>query len=418
MPTKSNYDYDYNSYTAYAKRNSTKLSSSNKYTSGFYFDTTTEANTFLAGMNDGYTGDNAWTSFDRWYSVDLSQEGPSGRHYIFICRPDLNLVKSSSSTTTSGNKVLNDENGVSEDPYFRYLADYYPNIISSLTAEYNITNKASNLGTAYAGSGYGNSQYNTYEGGQSMPVHALLPYLTSRAESLQLPDYTIKTDELRQPFTRYGIPYASSAIESMTGGDFDITFRDDRYFSVRKLFYAWIYYMDGVMRDRFTPKEKYIIYNCFDYATSIYDFLVDETGENVIWWTKYTGCFPYQVPLSDLSYNRGSDPDSRCTISFKYYVCEPTNYATLIDFNYNSLGYRFMRKGSSDDSTRVDGLTLRNKNSGRDILTFASPAVADKYRSSASTFLGANFVGRPCIQVTTPNYDGHLGIKLKWLTKG
>lgn len=378
-----------------------------EYSSGYRFETTTEDNAFLASLNDGYLGENAWTSFDRWYSVDLSQEGPSGRHYIFICRPDLNLVQQTGSSTNGRSKNLNDENGVSEDPYFRYLADFYPDIISSLTAEYNITTKSS-LGAAMAGSGYGNSLYNTQEGGQTMPVHALLPFLTSRAESLQLPDYTIKTDEIRQPFTRYGIPYASSAIESMTGGDFDITFRDDKYFSVRKLFYAWVYYMDGVMRDRFTPKDKYLIYNCFDYATSIYDFLVDETGENVMWWTKYTGCFPYQVPLSDLSFNRGSDPDSKCTISFKYYICEPTSYASLIDFNYNSLGYRFMRE--SETSVRKDAMKPN--------LKFADSAIADKYRSSAGSFLGSNFVGRPCIYIQKSEFDGHLGIKLKWLTKG
>lgn len=395
------------SYTEYSKNNSTNLG----YESGYRFSNNKESNAFLAGLNDGYTGDNAWASFDRWYSVDLSQEGPSGRHYIFICRPDLNLVQQSGSSG-SNSRYLNETNGVSEDPYFRYLADYYPDIISSLTAEYNITTPT-NLGDAKAGSGYGNSQYNAIEGGKNLPVHALLPYLTSRAESLQLPDYTIKTDEIRQPFTRYGIPYASSAIESMTGGDFDITFRDDKYFSVRKLFYAWIYYMDGVMRDRFTPKDKYIIYNCFDYATSIYDFLVDETGENVIWWTKYTGCFPYQVPLSDLSFNRGSAPDSKCTISFKYYICEPASYATLIDFNYNSLGYRYMRDGINSDGTA----SFRN-DAMQPNLTFADSSVAEKYRSSAGTFLGANFVGRPCIYIEKSNYDGHLGIKLKWLTKG
>lgn len=362
-------------------------------------------NAFLAGFNDGYTGENAWKQFDRWYSVDLSQEGPSGRHYIFICRPDLNLVNEYNGTSNGTSKDLNSSNGVAADPYFTYIGKYYPDIISSLTAEFNLTGGKQNLGNSYAGSGYGNALYNTSEGGASnLPIHAFIPFLTSRAESLQLPDYSIKTDEYRQPLTRYGIPYASSAIESMTGGDFDLTFRDDKYFSVRKLFYSWIYYMDGVMHDKFTPKDKYISYNCFDYATSIYDIQVDETGENIIWWTKYTGCFPYQVPISDLSFNRGSDPDSRCTISFKYFMCEPLSYATLVDFNYNSLGYRYMR--SINDTQKI-----------RPNLKF-TPVYNDNIDLYKGSFLNTNFVGRPCIYVENNPNNIHFGIKLKWLSMG
>lgn len=371
-------------------------------------------NSILLGLNDGFTFNKAWSHFDRWYSIDLNQEGVSGRHYIFICRPDLNLVEGSTDTTTK--KVLNSKNGVSEDPYFQYLGIYYPDIISSLTAEFNMTtnsSRSSGLSNAWAGSGYGNAQYDTREGGRNMPVHTFIPFLTSRAESLQLPDYSIKTEELRQPYTRYGIPYATSAIESQCSGDFDITFRDDKFLSVRKMFYAWVYYMDGVMRDKFRPKDKYIIYNCFDYATSIYDFQVDETGENVIWWTKYTGCFPYQVPISDLSFNRGSDPDPKCTISFKYYMCEPLSAAALYDFNYNSLGYRFMREGLNGNGTAQYRSDAMNPN-----LQFAPSYNENAGNIYQGSFLGTNFVGRPCICVESPgDTNGHYGIKLKWLTK-
>lgn len=384
------------------------------YYSGYYSDSVAGSaqsvdNMILTAHNDGFFGNEPWNSFDRWYSVDLNQEHPSGRHYIFICRPDLNLVEPGTSASSKGKKQLNKKNGISEDPFFRYLADFYPDIISSLTAEFAINSssqRSSQLSSANAGSGFGNALYDKFEGGRVMPVHTFIPFLTSRVESLQLPDYSIKTDELRQPFTRYGIPYSSSAIESMSAGDFDLTFRDDKYLSVRKLFYAWVYYMDGVMRDRFTPKDKYIIYNCFDYATSIYDFQVDETGENVIWWTKYTGCFPYQVPISDISFNKGSDPDPKCSIPFKYYMCEPLSYASLIDFNFNSLGYRYMRL--SESKMRSDALNPKD-------LKFASNYNNNPYTGS---FLGTNFVGRPCICVSKGKYDNHLGIKLKWLTKG
>ena len=362
---------------------------------GFYSDAhgASVNEDILFTHGDGAIGNLDWVSFDRFYTVDLNKEGPSGRHYIFFCRPDLNLVD------PSNTKSLNTKNGVSEDPFFRYLADYYPQIISSLTAEFYVSGATKvDQSKAKAGSGLGNSLYDSSDG---LPIHSLLPFLTSRAESLQLPDYTIKTDELRQPCTKYTIPYASSAIESQTGGEFDVTFRDDRYFSVRKLFYAWIYYMDGVMRNTFSPKDKYINYNCFDYATSIYDIHVDETGENIVWWSKYTGCFPTSVPISDLSFNKGSAPDSKCSIPFRYYKYEPLSYAALIDFNFNSLGYRFMRQ--DPNTLKANALSPKG-------LKFV-----DTYNSNPadSVFLGSNFVGRPAIYIDPRTK----GLKLKWLAQ-
>lgn len=347
----------------------------------------------LFAHGDGYFGTTDWVNFDRFYSVDLNKEGPSGRHYVFFCRPDLNLIDPITASR------LNSENGVSEDPFYQYLADYYPQIISSLTAEFRINATGSrivNTVLAMAGSGLGNSKYDVASG---LPIHAFIPFLTGRVESIQLPDYTIKTEELRQPLTKYSFPYATSAIESQTGGDFEVTFRDDKYFSIRKLFYAWIYYMDGVMRNKFSPKDKYINYNCIDYATSIYDILVDDTGENIMWWSKYTGCIPTSVPISDLSFNRGSAPDNKVSIPFKYFHYEPLSYAALMDFNYNSLGYRYMR--TSPTTTRSFALTPS--------LSFAST-----YNTNPANncFLGSNFVGRPAIYMDTKTG----GLKLKWVT--
>lgn len=343
--------------------------------------------------NDGSLGLEEWVNFDRWYTPDLTKDEISGRHYVFFCRPDLYLVESAGGATFK----LCTENGIAKDQFFRYLASYYPQIITSLCAEFansSVVKKTSQA--AATGSGYGNSQLEDGtrdRNGRNLTIHSLIPYLTGRVESLQLPDYTIKNYSLTQPYTKYSIPYASSAIESQTGGTFDITFRDDGDFSVRKLFYAWIYYMDGVMRNRFFPKDKYLKYNCFDYATCIYDILVDATGENILWWTKYTGCFPLSVPISDLSFNRGSTPDQKCSIPWAYYYCEPLNLMSLIDLNFNSLGYIYMKGMASNQ--------------------WGNPKVSTMpiYNTDGNGFLGKAFVGRPAIFID----ESRRQLKLRWL---
>ena len=356
-------------------------------------------------MNDGVPSSDEqtrrlihWQKFDRFYTPDLEHENPSGRHYIFILRPDLYLIKDGSA---SENVIqLADESNVAHDPYFTYLAKMHPEIIASLTGDFAGMAGASLSNTQYGaatGSGYGNSATTdgTTINGQQLTIHTFIPYLSSRVESLQLPDYTVKSSLLTQPYTKYSIPYTQSAIESSTGGTCDITFREDKDYSIHKLFYAWVYYENNVMKNIFKPKKKYLQYNSIDYATSIYDFLVDDTGENIIYWSKYTGCVPTSVPMSDLGFNRGGAAETKVTISFSYFYCEHMDMNILRDFQYNSLGHIFM--GSIKDHQ------------------FQPCGYSDtEPLYNANDRLGPNLTGRPVIMLAT-GASGDRKIKLRWL---
>ena len=55
------------------------FSKQNNFYSGYYSDRLSGSSSYsnnqiLLGLNDGYFGNEAWKNFDRWYSVDLSQE--------------------------------------------------------------------------------------------------------------------------------------------------------------------------------------------------------------------------------------------------------------------------------------------------------------------------------------------------------
>lgn len=390
---------------AYGQSYSQARSSENGILPGYFngdgqFDLPDPIRNLKLAMNDGtYDKEHlqAWKDFDRFYAIDLVNEVPSSRHYIFICRPDLYLVE-------DGNKnlSLSAESRVAYDPYFNYLAEFHPQIVGSLTGDFaGITSLRKTDQAEATASGYGNSQntdgtaVNIGGGNRTLTVHAFIPYLTSRIESLQLPDYTIKQNYVVQPYTKYSIPYSTSAIESSTGGTFDITFREDRYYSIHKLFYGWVYYMNGVMRNIFHPKEKYLLYNAIDYATSIYDFIVDETGENVLYWTKYTGAIPTNVPMSDLSFNRNGSAETNVTISFSYFYCEHMNREILMDFNYNSMGYIAMNTYAPNN--KLNPVSLDQ----------TTPIY------NSDNFLGKNFVGRPVILYMKDR--GKPCIKLRWL---
>lgn len=373
----------------------------------------------LYQLNDGIGPTKTdWYRFDRWYSVDPTRDEVSGRHYIFILRPDLNLTDPALSTAEK--VMLNSDAGIAGDAFWQYLAQYHPEIIASLTGEFRLQSNLQSTSAVASGSGQGNSIFNdgstAFDASGKNPVpigmHSLIPFLTGRVESLQQPDFSIKNYNLTQPYTRYSIPYAASAIESQTGGSFDITFRDDGQFSVRKLFYAWIYYMDGVMRNKFKPKDKYILYNAFDYATSVYDIMVDATGENIIWWSKYTGCFPTSVPISDLSFNKGSAPDSKVSIPFVYYYHEDLNVGSLLDLNFNSLGYVYMRQVIGQAQANQSYYNAASK------LMFNPPvpyaAIYNQTVGYGNSFLGKNQVGRPVIFVSQDERGNPL-MKLRFM---
>lgn len=343
-------------------------------------------------MNDGIEFyQSQWQNFDRWYSIYQNTDELNTRQYIFFVRPELYLVDQTGSNSKGGIFELSKTSRTYWDPFFRYMNANHSVILRSLTAEFG-KNKTDQRPAAASGAGQGGyADASVDMDGTPLTIHSWIPYLVGRTETLAIPDYIIKTFDVVQPYTKYAVPYSTSAIESQSGGTFECTFREDSQLRVHKLFYSWLYYMDGVMRNKFQPKEKYLIYNAFDYMSSVYHIVCDITGTDIIWWSKYTGVIPTQVPNSDLSWNRGSETDSKVTIPFKFFHHEALNPQILTDFNYNSLGYNYMRGKASSGRLRLQACPVYDADHG---------------------ITGPALVGRPFISVE--NRDGFRP-KLNWM---
>ena len=241
---------------------------------------------------------NYYMNFDRYYSIynELEQTDQL-RSYVFIVRPDLNLFNELN--------PLSPSLCCSNDSFVRMMIDQYNIVTRQLTD--TLTNE-----------------------------HHFMTFPTSRVESIQIPDYSIKTYSLSQPYTNILLQYGGNAWESQTGGTFDIVFREDVNFRIHKLFQLWLYYIDAVTRNVFEPKLKYVLYNKLDYACSIYYIACAQDASTILWWSKYTGALPTNVPNSDLSFNLRGSVDNKVTIPFAYFMNEPLNPEILVDFNYNA----------------------------------------------------------------------------------
>ena len=255
------------------------------------------------GLNQSLAMDN----FNRFYSIFPDMEMPTDlKTYVFITRPEMNLLGSSDggyALKGDPSDMLSADN--KPDNRLQYLAAMNPEILYMLTNGY---------------SGY----------------HDFIPYLQGRTESLQLPDYQIRTSDFSIPFYSYKYTYPTVTNESITGGQFDITFREDEDLRITKLFQFWIYYMDAVMKNKMKPDREHIVDNYYDFMCSVYEIICDPTSEKILYWAKYTGCYPVSVPISNLSHNLRSTVDNKVSINFNYMMVEAMEPRVIQDFNINS----------------------------------------------------------------------------------
>lgn len=249
-----------------------------------------------SGLNEALAMDN----FNRFYSIFPDMEMNADlKTYIFITRPEMNLTSGSNANAI----VVNYEN--TNDNRLQYLAAMNPELLYMLTKDYS-------------------------------NEHDFIPYLQGRAESLQLPDYQIATSDYSVPFYGYKFTYPTVANQSITGGTFDITFREDNDLRVTKLFQFWLYYMDAIIKNKMKPTREHIIDNAYDFMCSVYEIITDPTGERILFWAKYTGCYPTSVPISNLSHNLRSTMDNKVGITFNYIMVEAMEPRVVTDFNNNS----------------------------------------------------------------------------------
>ena len=99
----------------------------------------------------------------------------------------------------------------------------------------------------------------------------------------------------------------------------------------------WVDYISKVFRGEFIPKRDYITSRILDYACSVYVVICGPDGESILFWTKYTGVFPTNIPSSAFNWSKGNLMKMpEYTISYKYAWKEDFNPMALAEFNINS----------------------------------------------------------------------------------
>ena len=208
--------------------------------------------------------------FNRFRVPTPNNELTNTRGHIFFTRPDMNLAMDKSTSAGSGIRT-------------RVTSSAH-----SAPFMYNMLKSHSVLSSYMMGDSAG--------GGDNM-----VPILTHCCTGIDISDEILETVEAHESFTGWKVIYGKSNVKSRTAGTMNIAFTDDNMLSIYKILKIWTEYISAVYRGETTPKDMYADYHILDYAISIYYFLCKENDEDILFWSKYTGCFPTAAPASNFS---------------------------------------------------------------------------------------------------------------------
>ena len=196
-------------------------------------------------------------------------------------------------------------------------------------------------------------------------------YLSNKVVGFEERDRNIEYDSYGKTLQGHSIQYGKHIIRSESAGELSLTFNEDKNLHILNLFNIWVNYISDAYTGRITPAIDRIFNKELDYASSLYYIVTDETGENIIYWSKYYGIFPTSIPDSVSSWQKGNfntNPD--VTVSFAYSRKKALDTNILYELNLNAR-----------NSTWKYAKTYQN-----DILT-----------------VGQNFVGAPFVEISKIN---------------
>lgn len=221
---------------------------------------------------------------------------------VFFTRPDCNF-------TNTNSRFIRDD--VKADPYFNYILNANPNILYALT----------DIG------GYGvNHKFNTF--------------LSSRAESMEISDEVIKTEEVGENFVGFKTVYGKNNHDSVSAGTFSVNYTDSKGMVIYNMHKAWVEYISQVFKGQRSPRSQYkgtqagTLSRVIDYACACYYFVLAEDGETILFGHKYYGVFPTNVPASPLSWSKGSMiAKPEMSVTYAYWFREPISLLNMAEFN-------------------------------------------------------------------------------------
>ena len=236
--------------------------------------------------------------YNRFKMPTLNDKLQHGFAHVFFVRPDCNV------TTNNGRSLTSN---LRNNQLFSYCMKQSPKLVRELVHD--------------------NGSNNDFMLSLSNHVSAF----SGNDESLEVGSYGTT-------YTGYKIAYGKNNIESKTAGTISVSFFDDKQMHIYQLHKLWVEYISGCYRGEIIPKESSILEKIIDYAGAIYYIITAEDNETILYWTKYYGVFPTNIPVDQFSWattNVIKNPED-LNINYQYTFKEDFNPLSLTEFNKNA----------------------------------------------------------------------------------
>lgn len=292
--------------------------------------------------------DRLTTHYNRFKLGNANDALSKGFPHVFFTRPDCKFFKDSDGTKLATKP--------GKDPNIKYINAHKPALLRQLSQvdgddwAYLLSNKVASFGTT---------------------------------------DESIEVDTYGSTYHKQKIAHGKSNSESKAANTFTIQMTDTRDLDILNIHKLWTDYIHNVYHGKWFPKNQYLWKKIIDYAASCYYIITAEDGETIIFWSKYYGIFPTNIPSSSYSWQAGQPiQKTDLNITYQYSFKEDLNPLALVEFNLNS------------GISTVDKLTYE--------LTY------NPYLGST----GRTWVGKPFIETVKGTTDDDFYFKLRFMKGG
>lgn len=237
-----------------------------------------------------------YDKFERVPSLDPYNPVTVTREYVFYTKPELNIFNGT---------VLNP--ALANIPYFVDMYRRMPDVLRQWQKS------ASTVGK---------------------PASPFMNLLSNSGDSnLSLPSIDSNDIESSANIIGTKINYRLSSIVSDNDHVLSIQYKDTKYLEVYNLFKVYDEYERLKARGIVAPDRRFTINKVLHDQIAIYKFIVDADGETIIFYAKYTGCYPKNVPrdtFSDLPSSGGLS----FSVDWKCNFVEDSDPMILAEFNH------------------------------------------------------------------------------------
>jgi len=186
---------------------------------------------------------------------------------------------------------------------------------------------------------------------------AFIKLATNRFKGITLKDFNMRTVDEHENYYGWKQILPASTVDNFTAeSSLTINFSESKNLDMTKLFYAWMCYIEAVRYGLHEPRKITRDSRILDFTSSVYFFLMDFDMRTILYFCKYTGVYPVNVPLGSLIM---SDINSKgpidTSMTFVYQYKEEMNPQIIYDFNavagYPAAIYKDTKNGETSPSS-------------------------------------------------------------------